>query len=38
VFFVKFPKLSVFQIRELLHFIDFRKKFLKVRNQFCLKP
>jgi hypothetical protein len=29
VFFVKFPKLSVFQIDELLHFIDFRKKFIK---------
>jgi hypothetical protein len=30
VFFVKFPKLSVFQIDELLHFIDFRKKFIKM--------
>jgi hypothetical protein len=30
VFFVKFPKLSVFQIDELLHFINFRKKFIKV--------
>jgi hypothetical protein len=30
VFFVKFPKLSVFQISELLHFIDFRRKFIKM--------
>jgi hypothetical protein len=38
VFFVKFPKLSVFQINELLHFIDFRKKFIKVQNQLYLRP
>jgi hypothetical protein len=37
VFFVKFPKLSVFQFDELLHFIDFRRKFIKMQNQFCLK-
>jgi hypothetical protein len=30
VFFVKFPKLFVFQIDELLHFIDFRRKFIKM--------
>jgi hypothetical protein len=29
---------SNFQISELLHFIEFRKKFIKVQNQFCLKP
>jgi hypothetical protein len=38
VFSVKFPKPSLFQISELLHFIDFRKKFIKVQNQLCLKP
>jgi hypothetical protein len=38
VFFVKFPKPSLFQISELLHYIEFRKKFIKVQNQFCLKP
>jgi hypothetical protein len=38
VFSVRFPELSLFQINELLHFIDFRKKFIKVQNQFCLKP
>jgi hypothetical protein len=38
VFFVKFLKLSVFQIDELLHFIDFRRKFIKMQNQCCLKP
>jgi hypothetical protein len=36
VFFVKFPKPSLFQISELLHFIDFRKKFIKMQNQFYL--
>jgi hypothetical protein len=30
VFLVKFPKLSVFQIDELLHFIDFHKEFIKM--------
>jgi hypothetical protein len=30
MFLVKFPKLSVFQIDELLHFIDFHKKFIKM--------
>jgi hypothetical protein len=38
VFSVRFPKLSLFQINELIHFIDFRKGFIKVQNQFCLKP
>jgi hypothetical protein len=38
VFSIKFPKPSLFQINELLHFIDFRKKFIKVQNQLCLKP
>jgi hypothetical protein len=36
VFSVRFPKPSLFQISELLHFIDFRKKFIKMQNQFCL--
>jgi hypothetical protein len=30
VFFVKFPKISLFQTNELLHFMDFRKKFIRV--------
>jgi hypothetical protein len=30
VFFVKFPKLSVFQIDELLYFIYFHRKFIKM--------
>jgi hypothetical protein len=38
VFSVRFPELSLFQISELLHFIDFRKKFIKIQNQFCLNP
>jgi hypothetical protein len=38
VFSVKCPKSSLFQINELLHFIEFCKKFIKVQNQFCLKP
>jgi hypothetical protein len=38
VFFVKFPKLSLFQISELLNSIEIRKKFIKVQNQFCLNP
>jgi hypothetical protein len=38
VFSVRFPELSLFQISELLHFIGFRKKFIKIQNQFCLKP
>jgi hypothetical protein len=38
VFFVRFPELSLFQLSELLHFMDFHKKFIKVQNQFCLKP
>jgi hypothetical protein len=37
VFFVKFPKLFVFQIGELLYFIDFRKKFIKLRKQFLFE-
>jgi hypothetical protein len=37
VSFIKVPKLVVFQIDELLHFIDFRRKFIKMQNQFCLK-
>jgi hypothetical protein len=38
VFSVKCPKPSLFQISELLHFIEFRKKFIKVQDQFCLNP
>jgi hypothetical protein len=38
VFSVRFPELSLFQIRELLHFIDFCKKFIKIQNQFCMNP
>jgi hypothetical protein len=38
VFSVRFPELSLFQISELLHFIDFRKKFIKIQNRFCLNP
>jgi hypothetical protein len=38
VFSVWFPELSLFQINELLHFIDFRKEFIKVQNQLCSKP
>jgi hypothetical protein len=38
VFSVKFPEPSLFQISELLHFIEIRKKFIKVQNQFCLSP
>jgi hypothetical protein len=38
VFSVKFPELSLFQINELLNFIDFHKEFIKIQNQFCLKP
>jgi hypothetical protein len=38
MFSVKFPKSSLFQINELLHFIGFRKEFIKVQNQLCLKP
>jgi hypothetical protein len=30
VFSVRFPELYLFQINELLHFIDFRKEFIKV--------
>jgi hypothetical protein len=29
VFFVSFPESSLYQISELLHFIDFRRKFIK---------
>jgi hypothetical protein len=36
VFSVKSLGPSLFQISELLHFIDFRKKFIKIQNQFCL--
>jgi hypothetical protein len=36
VFSVRFPELSLFQLSELLHFIDFHKKFIKIQNQFCL--
>jgi hypothetical protein len=32
VFSVKFPELSLFQISELLHFIEFRKKFIKYKS------
>jgi hypothetical protein len=38
VFFVKFPKPSLFQISELLLFIGISKKFIKIQNQFCLNP
>jgi hypothetical protein len=38
VFSVKFPELSLFQISELLHSIEIRKKFIKIQNQFCLNP
>jgi hypothetical protein len=38
VFSVKFPELSLFQISELLHSIEFRKKFIKIQNQFYLNP
>jgi hypothetical protein len=38
VFSVRFPELSLFQLSELLHFIDFHKKFIKIQNQFCLNP
>jgi hypothetical protein len=38
VFSVRFPESSLFQIRELLHFIEFRKKFINMQNQFCLNP
>jgi hypothetical protein len=38
VFSVKFPEHSLFQISEFLHFIEIRKKFIKVQNQFCLNP
>jgi hypothetical protein len=38
VFSVKFPEPSLFQISELLHFIEFCKKFIKIQNQFCLNP
>jgi hypothetical protein len=38
VFSVKFLELSLFQISELLHSIEIRKKFIKIQNQFCLNP
>jgi hypothetical protein len=38
VFSVKFPEPSLFQTSELLHSIEFRKKFIKIQNQFCLSP
>jgi hypothetical protein len=38
VFFVNFQSFLYFQISELLHFIEFRKKFIKLQNQFCLNP
>jgi hypothetical protein len=38
VFSVKFPEPSLFQTSELLHFIEFRKKFIKIQNLFCLSP
>jgi hypothetical protein len=37
-FSVRFLKLSLFQTSKLLHFIDFRRKFIKMKNQFGLKP
>jgi hypothetical protein len=36
VFSIKFPKLSLFRNSELIHFIEIRKKFIKIQNQFCL--
>jgi hypothetical protein len=38
VFTARFLELSLFQLSELLHFIDFRKKFIKIQDQFCLNP
>jgi hypothetical protein len=38
VFSVKFPEPSLFQISELLHSIEIRRKFIKIQNQFCLNP
>jgi hypothetical protein len=38
VFSVKFPEPFYFQNSELLHSIEIRKKFIKIQNQFCLKP
>jgi hypothetical protein len=38
VFSINFPEPSLFQISELLHSIEFRKKFIKIQNQFCLNP
>jgi hypothetical protein len=38
VFSVKFPELSLFEINEILHFIEIRRKFIKIQNQFCLNP
>jgi hypothetical protein len=38
VFSVKFLEPSLFQISELLHSIEIRRKFVKIQNQFCLNP
>jgi hypothetical protein len=38
VFSVKSLGPSLLQISELLHFIEFRKKFIKMQNKFCLNP
>jgi hypothetical protein len=35
---VKFAEPSLFQISELLHFIEIFKKFIDMQNQFCLIP
>jgi hypothetical protein len=37
-FSVKFSEPSLFQISELLHSIEIRKKFIKIQNRFCLNP
>jgi hypothetical protein len=38
MFSIKFAELSLFQISELLHSIEIRKKSIKIQNQFCLDP
>jgi hypothetical protein len=37
VFFIKFLELSLFPVSELLHFIDFRKKFIKIQKSVLFK-
>jgi hypothetical protein len=38
VFSIKFLEFFLFQIDELLHPIEIRRKLIKVQNQFCLNP